>query len=396
MLQVRRSISATALCVVTCLFCQPRVSHSQTGQGSIVGLATDSTSAAMAGVVVTAKNVETGFTYPAVTNQEGLYRILYVNPGLYEATFEARGFKKLIRSNIRVRATETARVDVALEVGSVLESVEVKAAAPLLEVETSTAGQLIMGTTLNKLPSPQLNLYSIPWLYPGVTSQAGLAHADGQRSRAFNVNMDGVPSVEPVRGQLDSYNRALTPTYALLGEVKILTSVLPAEYGHSGGGIMNITYKSGTNDLHGLAKERYMGKSMLHRAWNEASVSQGDLGYHMMTATLGGPVVLPKLYNGRNKTFFLTGWQRHHEKESAVADATVPSPAMYAGDFSFGGIGDPIYDPATLVRLADGSYSRSPFPGNRIPQNRFDPAVQKFLSFQPWRLRSGVKSAVSV
>jgi hypothetical protein len=123
---------------------------------------------------------------------------------------------------------------------------------------------------------------------------------------------------------------------------------------------------------------------MLHRSWSDAIVPQGGTGYHMMTGTISGPVVLPKIYNGRNKTFFLTGFQQHHEREAAVEDHTVPSPAMYAGDFSFGGIGNPIYDPATLVRLPDGSYSRSPFPGNRIPQSRFDPAVQKFLSFNPW------------
>src|SRR2546425_34596 len=177
-----------------------RESYSQTGQGTIVGLVTDSTSAVIAGVAVTAKNPETGFTYAATTNEEGLYRIPYVNPGVYEISYEAQGFKRLVRGNIRVRSTETARADARLEVGAVVESVEVKAEAPLLEMETSTAGQLITGEILNKLPSPQLNIYSIPWLFPGVTSQSGWGHAAGQRSRAFNVDMDGVPSVEPVRG----------------------------------------------------------------------------------------------------------------------------------------------------------------------------------------------------
>ncbi len=362
------------------------VAEGQTGQGTIVGLVTDTTSAVITGVAVTAKNPETGFTYAAQTNEEGLYRILYVNPGVYEMTFEAQGFKKLVRGSIRVRSTETARADARLEVGAVLESVEVKADAPLLEVETSTAGHLITGEILNKLSSPQLNIYSIPWLFPGVTSQSGWGHAAGQRSRAFNVDMDGVPSVEPVRGQLDSGNRAITPVEDLIGEVKILTTVLPAEYGHTGSGIMNINYRSGTNQLHGLAKERYMSKSMLHRNWQDPVVpTNNPLGYHMMTATISGPVVLPKIYNGRNKTFFLAGFQRHHEKTSENNDRDVPSPAMYGGDFSFGGIGDPIYDPATLVRLPNGSYSRSVVPGNRIPQNRFDPAVQRFLGFSPWK-----------
>src|SRR5438094_107173 len=119
----------------------------QTGQGTIVGLVTDSTSAAVTGASVTARNPETGFTYTALTNDEGLYRILYVNPGAYEITYEARGFSKMVRRNILVRSTETARVDLMLEVGAVAESVDVKAVAPLLESETFTVGHLVTGET---------------------------------------------------------------------------------------------------------------------------------------------------------------------------------------------------------------------------------------------------------
>ena len=370
---------------LACVF-SPLAGYAQTGQGNIVGLVTDPTSAVIAVAKVTAKNPETGFTYTAVTNEEGLYRISYVNPGVYEISYEAHGFKKLVRSGVTVHSTETTRADGILEVGAVIESVAVSGEAPLLDVETSTSGHLISGETINVLPNPQMNLYSVPWLFPGVTSQSGWGHAAGERIRAFQVTMDGVPSTEPVRGALDSGNRALTPTQELMSEVKVLTTALPAEYGHSGGGIMNVNYKSGTNQLHGLAKERYMSKAMLHRLWQDPQVVPGQKeSYHMMTASLSGPIVLPKIYDGRNKTFFVVGWQRHHEHSSETSTVNTPSPAMYAGDFSFGGQGYPIYDPASLVQLANGSYSKTQFPNNIIPQSRFDPAVQKFLSFNPWQ-----------
>jgi len=204
-----------------------------------------------------------------------------VNPGAYEIGYEAQGFKNLVRSNIRVRSTETARVDVTLELGSVVESVEVKASAALLETETSTTGHLVTGEVRNKLPTPQQKIQSILFYMPGVTGQRSEGHAAGQRSRAFVMSMDGVGSTEPVRGSISTTTSLYTAEEAEenVAEVKVLTTALPAEYGHSGGGMMNIALKSGGNQLHGLAEERYMSKDMLHRAWEEPSIAAGSFGY---------------------------------------------------------------------------------------------------------------------
>jgi len=356
----------------------------QTSQGYIVGLVSDSTGAVIPAVTVRATNTETGFVYRSSTNNEGLYRIVSVIPGAYDILFEAQGFKKLTRSGILVRSTETARADVGLEVGSLVESMEVKAEAALLEVETSTTGHLATGEVVNKLPTPQQKMQSILFYMPGVSSQGGEGHGAGQRTRAFNMSMDGVTSLQPVVGSI-STGSTLYTVEENIGEVKVMTTVLPAEYGHSGGGIMNISFKSGTNQLHGLATERYINKVMLHRQWQDARRSQGSFGYHLMAASLNGPVVLPKIYNGRNRTFFLTGFQRHQGKESDYGVTDVPNAAMYAGDFGFGGLGDPIYDPASLTRLANGNYSRTAFPGNKVPLSRVDPAVKKFLDLNPWQ-----------
>ncbi|MBI4473372.1 MAG: carboxypeptidase regulatory-like domain-containing protein, partial [Acidobacteria bacterium] len=359
----------------------------QTGQGTIVGQVTDTTSGIVPGVAVRVQHTGTGFTYNGLTNEEGIYRVQYLNPGTYEIAYEAQGFKKLVRSNIVVRSTETARVDVVLEIGQMVDSIEVKAEAPLLETETSTVGHLVSGDIRNRLPTPQQKIQSILWYMPGVTSQRGDGHIAGQRSRAFVAAMDGVSGMEPVRGEVAT-NRFLATVEHNMDEIKVMTTALPAEYGHSGGGIMNISYKSGTNQFHGLAEERYLSKKQIHRNWQDPNIPLGNFGYHMMTGTLSGPVIIPGLYDGHNKTFFLIGFQRHHEKASEDNQRTVPSPAMLAGDFSFGGIGDPIYDPATLVRLPNGTYSRTQFPGNRIPVSRFDPVAVKFLSFNPYALEN--------
>jgi hypothetical protein len=171
-------------------------------------------------------------------------------------------------------------------------------------------------------------------------------------------------------------------------EVKVITTALPAEYGHSGGGLMSITYKSGSNQLHGIAEERYMARHMIHRNFQDANLPTNNFGFHLMSGLISGPVRIPKIYNGTNRTFFLFGFQRHHEKASENNDSTVPSPEMLAGDFNFGGIGDPIYDPASLTfnpsAPAGQQYSRMQFAGNQIPLNRLDPVFLKFMSLEPY------------
>ena len=354
----------------------------QTGQGIITGTVTDSSGAAVPNVNIRLSGKETGFNYTTVTNTEGLYRAPYLNPGFYTVTYEVQGFKKLVRNEIQVRSSETARLDVTLEVGSVAEQVEVSARAVMLEAETSMTGHLVTGVELTKLPTPQMKVESMLWYVPGVTSQAGAGHSAGGRSRAFVIANEGVSGMTPGTGSIGTGRNMSTSQYAM-EEIKILTTALPAEYGHSGGGMMNITYKSGGNDLHGVAEERYMARHFIHRNWQDAQLPTNNFGFHLMSAMISGPVRIPKLYDGRNKTFFMWAFQRHHEKASENANTNVPSPAMLAGDFSFNGVGQPVFDPASLT-LVNGAYQRTQFPGNRIPLSRLDPAYQKFMSFNPF------------
>ena len=373
----------TAIRSVICILVLSLVALAQTGQGIITGIVTDASGAAIPNVAVRVTDKSTQFVYTATTNTEGLYRAPYLNPGVYEVSFEAQGFKRVLRSSVQVRSTETARVDLRMEVGNVAEQVEVSASVALLELETSVTGHLVTGPELVKLPTPQMKIESMLWLVPGVTSQNGAGHSAGGRSRAFTMANDGVSGMTPGTGSLGTARNMSTSQHAM-EEIKILTTVLPAEYGHSGGGLMNISYKSGGNQLHGVAEERYMARHFIHRNWQDAQVPTNNFGFHLLSAMISGPIAIPKIYNGRNKTFFMWAFQRHHEKASENNNTAVPSPAMLAGDFSFGGIGQPVFDPASLTRAADGTYSRTQFPGNRIPLNRVDPVYSKFMSLKPF------------
>ena len=162
----------------------------------------------------------------------------------------------------------------------------------------------------------------------------------------------------------------------------MVTTVLPAESGHSAGGMLSATYKSGVNQLHVEGEDRYVNNAMLHRAF--FNLGNAPFSYHELSGLVSGPVYLPKIYNGKNRTFFLFGWSRHHEVYDQSVFADVPTPAMLNGDFSFNGLGYPIYDPTTTHQDAAGKWVREPFAGNLIPKQRFDPAVVNFLSHQPW------------
>jgi hypothetical protein len=350
----------------------------QTGQGTLTGIVSDPTGAIIPGVGISINNEGTGFTYAAQTNERGIYRVPYLNAGIYTITFESAGFKKVVRSKIQVRSTETQQLNVTLEVGDVVESVEVSANATLLETETSTTGHLVTGEQLVTLPTPQMKIESMLFYVAGVNNQRGLAHAAGGRTRAFQLTNDGVVGTTPGTGSLGT-GRNMSTSQHTMEEVKVLTTVLPAEYGHSGGGVMSVSYKGGANALHGVLEERYVSKQMIHRNWQDANIPTGIFGFHLMSAGVNGPIV-------RNKTFFLWGFQRHHEKASENNDITVPSPEMMNGDFSFplSSRVDPIYDPDSLVRLDGGTYSRTQFVNNTIPQSRFDPVARNFLAINPF------------
>jgi len=368
----------------------------QIGTSTITGRVTDSSGAVIPGAAVQIVQTATNFTNNAITNDEGIYRVPSLQPGVYRITFEAQGFKRLVRDAVELRTGDTLAVDAALQVGNVTESVEVTGATPLLETETSATGSVVSGNVLYDMPLYQRYINSTLNLVPGMSTggyayggSLGSYHLAGQRNGAIGIFEDGVNGNDQMGG-----TETIKPIQNAVAEVKVLTTVPPAEYGHSAGGVISVVKKSGTNSLHGMASWYGRTRMMQHRLfYDKLRTSQASPGrpnglptfFMMPDANVGGPVYIPKVYDGRNKTFFFFGYQRLHEKKVAQVDATTPTAAMKAGNFNFPGVSaNPIFDPATTRRLANGNWARDPFPGNLVPQNRFDPVARAVLGYDPW------------
>jgi len=358
-----------------------------TGAATIVGNVTDTTGAVIPGAKVIVVNPLTGFTFDAVTNQEGAYYVPYLRPGVYNVNVEAQGFKKYVRDGVELRTNDQPRIDVKLEVGSIAEAVEVKGSTPLLETETTVSGGIMEGQTIVKIPILQkLTFRILPYL-PDTQVINGL-HINGQRERAMGYNLDGLGAKEPVTGAVGSTNRVVTSSIDAISEVKAYATGMPPEFGHTAGGGLSVVFRSGTNQLHGSAEDRYLNNTLLHRDYFDTILPPPET-YHEISTVASGPVYIPKLYNGKDRTFWLFGFARHHEISSETFIGDVPSPEMLNGNFNFFNasgqqIGNTIYDPTTIRQNAAGAWISDPFPGNVIPKGRYDAVANNFLSHNPF------------
>jgi Carboxypeptidase regulatory-like domain/TonB dependent receptor-like, beta-barrel len=366
----------------------------QIGTSTITGRVTDASGAVIPGVSVSIVQKSTNFKNLVETNSEGIYRVPSLQPGEYTVTFEMSGFMKIVRDGVELRTGDTLALDASLQVGQVTEAIEVQGAAALLETETSATRTVVSGSVLYEMPLYQRYINSTLNLVPGMSSggfayggDLGAYHLAGQRSGAIGIFEDGVVGSDPQGG-----TATIKPLQNSIAEVNVITTVPSAEYGHSAGGVISAVKKSGTNELHGMASWYGRTRNMQHRRYfDRARTSDPSPGrpdgvpvfFMMPDANVGGPVYIPGLYDGRNKTFFFFGYQRLHEKKVAQIFTSTPTPAMRQGIFTFPGA-NPIYDPATTRRNADGTWARDPFPGNTIPLTRFDPVARKVLEYDPW------------
>ena len=286
-----------------------------------------------------------------------------MNSGVYELRVEAPGFLTHIRKGIILRIGEVPRVDVTMELGSVSESVTVTGGAPLLETETSSSGAMLDNKMFMEIPVMQMRTYNMLTYLPGInTTGFNAYYSVGQRVSAMGYTVDGMSAREPVLSTSISHDHTVQTTMDAMAEVKILSTGIPAEYGRAGSGMMAVSFKSGTNEIHGSLEDRFLNKDMIHRAYFDKVRRTTPNDYHEASATAGGPVYLPKIYDGRNKTFFFYSYQRHHESASEGNVLSVPTPEMLDGDLSYGGLAYPIFDPAT-TRIVDDKWVRDPFAG---------------------------------
>lgn len=360
------------------------------GDGIIGGRVIDPSGAAVVGAAVMVTQTAMNFENTTVTNSEGLYRVQSLRSGPYRLTVAAPGFERLVRDGIVLRTGETLNVDASLKVGSATESVQVSADATLLQTETSSTGLVFNGDYVHNLPIYQRRELSVLYFTPGV-STAYTSNGVLASLTAFHVN--GLPT-----GSLGYFeDGVLTTQNTIMGaveEFKVVSTVPPAEYGHAAGGFATAVKKYGTNQLHGIVSEFGRTRMMTHRKYfdkyRNAQIYPGHTtpdGYyqHYPEASISGPVYIPKLYNGKNKTFFMFALQRQQETQFHQTPFTAPDSDMLNGNFSFGGKGQPLYDPRSTTRSASGAWSRTPFPGNIIPVSTWDPVAKKLLSYNPFR-----------
>ncbi len=370
--------------------------QAQISTATITGTVTDSTGAPVAGVKVLVVETTTNFETRSETNVDGLYRVQSLQPGTYDVSFEAAGFKHLLQKGLILRVGDALPVDAHLEIGQVNEQISVSAQGTLLETETSSTSTVTEGDTLYKMPLYQRYVLNTLNITPGVTMNGyayggslGGFNISGMRSTGTTVFEDGVFGNDPQ----SSTGTDIKPVENSVEEIQVVSGTLPAEYGHTTGGVVTVAKKSGTNDFHGEGSDLGRTRSMTHRQFfNLYKTSDPQPGapngvpawFMQLDASLAGPITIPKIYNGKNKTFFFFGYQKLIEKKSAAFTSQTPTPAEIGGDFTFGGVGQQLYDPSTTHQNADGTWTRAPIAGNKIAVSQMDPTYLKLMSYNPW------------
>ena len=349
--------------------------------GEITGHISDQSSASVPNATITITNVSTNAERTAVSTSAGDYSFPSVPPGVYNVKAEHTGFKLVTSRNVEVQVQQSVRLDFTLEVGQVNESVSVSGVADLLQADNSTVGTVIENKGIAELPLNGRQYLNLVALSPNTNTlspssgQAGSRQggdrasqsisAAGQRIMYDYFTLDGVNNTDP---NFNTY--VVLPSIDALQEFKVQTGVYPAEFGHEATQI-NVLTKSGGNNYHGALFEFLRNDVMDSLPYSFTSKPQtkqpfkwNDFGFE-----LDGPVRIPKLFNGRNRLFFMSNYEALRRRQNTQGVYSVPTAAMEGGDFS--SLGTTIYDPAT----------KTPFPGNIIPGNRLDPISVKLLHY---------------
>ena len=380
----------------------------QDPRATITGQITDSSNALIPAVTVRATNLETNVTATGVSNGQGAYEIPYLNPGTYKLEAEIAGFKTWSQSGVELRMGDRIRLDVTMAPGDVKEVVEVRALAPVLESATASISQVMTSRQVSELPlrsgsvaylftmAPGTIMTALPYDGPWNVDQSSNISVAGGRATTADFNIDGVSN----NGK--GGTTAFVPPPDMVQEVRVDANSFDAAVGHGGGGSVNITLKSGTNALHGSLGASVSSGPMMTRNWfsnrfifdpttgpitpEKIKDNTPSSRWLRQSATVGGPVYIPKVYDGRNKTFWMFGYQSHNRRRPNATLNGVPTAAQRTGDFSaLLALGSQyqIYDPFTTVAAANGRFSRQPLAGNRIPASRIDPAARNILKYFP-------------
>jgi hypothetical protein len=373
---------------------------SQDTRGAIVGRVSDPSGAVIPAATVVVTNAAMGTKLSLTSGADGFYQALLLQPGIYKIEATAQGFKKLERDGIEVRVADRLEIDIPMEVGRSEESVTVTAEAPLMSTESASVGTLVDSTRVMALPLSYGNPFLMIGLASGVaftgdprldrpfepTHIVGYAMS-GTRGNLSDVTIDGGPTTARTGSSVIA---AYVPPTDAVAEFKIQTATFDASFGQTQGGVVNMAVKSGTNALHGTAYFSFYRPSMWANDFfnNKKGGVRPPFTYNRWGGSVGGPIWLGKLYNGKNKTFFFYAYEGIHDRRPRYDGSanTVPSPAMLGGDFSSllaVGSSYQIYDPATRVAVAGGRIQETPFAGNIVPVNRFNPVAKNIIKVYP-------------
>ncbi len=419
--------AAGVLAAMLPMFFAPPFAYAQVDTGTILGTVRDPTGSVVPGAKITLTNEGTGVSATTVSHGDGYYIFTPIRIGDYTVTAELRGFQTERRVHLHVDVQQQVVADFSLQPGQVTETVEVTAAPPILQTQSGSLGQVVGTKEINDLPLNGRNFTFLAQTAAGVTfaqsdnrglGSSGNFAANGMRPAQNNYLLDGVDNnnLQPDYRAGTSYS--VLPPVDAIQEFKIQTSAFSAEFGRAGGGVLNAIVKSGTNQIHGDIWE-FLRNDKLDASdffQNATGIGKGAFRRNQFGGTIGGPVTIPHVYHGKDRTFFFGDYQGTRISQALPYNVTVPTAAERASGYTnFNDLiaGQPgctrgpdllgrkvpcgtIFDPSTTRAVTSGKpdalsgltptgtgYVRDPFPGDIIPLSRLDPNAIKLLNLYP-------------
>jgi hypothetical protein len=366
------------------------LSWAQSYTGSIRGTITDTTKATVPNAKITVTDTDRNVQFSTVSDSAGRYMFPTLPAARYALTAQAEGFQKATEPEIRLEVQQQATVNIELNVGALSATVEVKGSTALLNTTSATLGQVVDNQIIMSMPLNTRNPLGLILLAPGIVPTGSGTNfvSSGVRNNASEVLMDGSPltGIEQNGGVTDV---KYTPTVDVVEEFKIQTNFFSAEFGNSGGTVINMVSKSGTNQIHGVGYYFRRDNAMNANNWfsNARNSPLADSKRDNYGGTAGGPVELGKLYHGKNRTFFFFDYDRISQLAATTSLGNVPTPQQLTGDFSDTRLANgnlvPLYDPYSTFKDASGNTLRNPLPGNIVPQSRQNPVTLNFIKYFP-------------
>ncbi len=393
--------TTAALPLVLALLWSAAPARPQTADASLSGVITDPSGAVIPGATVTATDVARNLEYRTETDGSGRYVLTRLLPGSYRLTVEAPGFATRRISDLVLQVAQQATIDVELGVGAPTTVVEVTGVQPLVDTRTAELGQTVTDEHIISIPLMNREFMRLVFLSPGVVppdNDPGLASmsnptrfaSSGVRAGTTDVYLDGAVLSSVEKNNAAGKFLEMKPAVETIQEFKVQTNFFSAEYGNTGGTVVNLATRSGTNELHGSVYEFHRRDDLNANSFfakREGSTSLPNFNYHHFGGTAGGPVSMPGVYDGKNRTFFFTSMDVEWFDSPGSEFLTVPTLKERAGDFSdtrdSTGRLFTIYNPFDTYTDNKGQVRRRPFPGNVIPASLQDPVARKILSFYP-------------